>query len=209
MKSAGKGKLKKIIIWAAVALAVIVFVVVPIFGPLNPLEVLLLRIKYPVYSSYGLFPAHVDTLGPLNVEGAMMFSDTILHIRVTDQTETSGVLPDSSRWTAEVIEDPSGTFQPGESIWVVLSKSSEGKRPELQNGSEYLVMGGFDEDMEKHFHVNSLGMFYVTFTGHALAASDEGNRSFSGEKADVVVDTVYQIMQRYKEKLAARENAQE
>lgn len=204
-----KKKLWKIILWAAVALAVIVFVVVPIFGPLNPLEVMLLRVKYPVYSSYGLLPPNVDPIGPLDIEGAMMSSDTILHIRVTDQTETSGVLASSSRWTAEIIEDPSGTFQPGESIWVVLSKSSKGKRPELQNGSEYLVMGGFDEDMEKHFHVKSFGMFYVTFTGHALAASDEGNRSFSGKKADVVVDTVYQIMQRYKEKRAARENAQE
>lgn len=204
-----KKKLKKIIIWAVVTLAVILFVVVPIFGPLNPLEVLLLRIKYPVYSSAGRGLPDAEPRSQLNVVGAAMSSDTILHIRITGDEDEFGLTPYGYYWTAEVIEDPSGKSQPGESIWVVLSKSSEGKRPELQNGSEYLVMGGFDEDMEKHFHVKSFGMFYVTFTGHALAASDEGNRSFSGQKADVVVDTVYQIMQRYKEKLAARENAQE
>lgn len=196
MKSAGKGKLKKIIIWAVVALAVILFVVVPIFGPLNPLEVLLLRIKYPVYSSAGRGLPNAEPRDQVNVVGAAMYSDTILHIRITGDEDEFGLTPYGYYWTAEVIEDPSGKSQPGEAISIKLYEAyANSKYPQMQPGSEYLVMGWFGEENENEFYAQSLGIFYVTFSGHALASADEGSLSLSGKKVDVCMDTAYQFIQ--------------
>lgn len=203
MKSAGKGKLKKIILWAVVGLAVFVFVVIPIFGPLNPLEVMLLRIKYPVYSPLALKDPTIDLIGTLGVESAVKNSESVLHIKVTGDEEFY--------CAAEVIEDASGKFQPGETIWAKTSMDMDGVYPHLQQGNEYLVMGGYGGERRDQpiFDVNSYGIFYVTFSRHALAASDEGSLSLSGKKIDVCMDTVYQLIQENAENREALETTEE
>lgn len=203
MKSAGKGKLKKIIIWAVVGLAVILFVVIPIFGPLNPLEVMLLRIKYPVYNPLALKDPTIDLIGTLGVESAVKSSESVLHIKVTGD--------EKFYCAAEVIEDASGKFKPGEAIWAKTSMDMDGVYPHLQQGNEYLVMGGYGGERRDQpiFNVNSYGIFYVTFSGHALASSEEGSLSLSGNKADVCMDTVYQLIQEKEEERETLEATEE
>lgn len=213
MKSAGKGKLKKIILWAVVGLAVILFVVIPIFGPLNPLEVMLLRIKYPVYSPLALKDPLINFIGSPNLERNATASDSILHIKVTGDEEETYLHSSSGSycWTAEVIEDASGKFQPGETIWAEIGIALDGIYPHLQKGNEYLVMGGYSEDRKglRTFTINVFGIFYVTFSRHALASFPEEDSSLSGKKIDVCMDTVYQLIQENAENREALETTEE
>ena len=149
-------------------------------------EIKLLRKDYPIYTQR---PALVD-MTPYTMEDIAVEMDTAIYGKaLSESTQRS----EKILYEVEVIQDVSGTYQPGDSITISIPSFMEGCIPEFEKWENLIILGQFQTDEENVVNFADKGLYYVTKDGYALSSFEETENQFSGMTAEDCVKQLYEL----------------